>query len=87
PTRTDGVPAPDANFFVTQIIALKFADANQVRAALTPLISKSAGLAVYAPGNILVLSDTKANVQRIKEIVQQMDVQPGDVDFAVIPLQ
>ncbi|HEX9843195.1 MAG TPA: secretin N-terminal domain-containing protein, partial [bacterium] len=87
PTRGKEPGAADASFFVTQIIPLKYADANQVRAALTPLISKSAGLAIYAPGNVLVLSDTEANVRRMQEIIKEMDVPPGDVDFAVIALK
>jgi general secretion pathway protein D len=86
PTRGKG-STEDQAFFITQIIPLKYADANQVRAALTPLISKSAGLAIYAPGNVLVLSDTEPNVRRITEIIQQMDVPPGDVDFVVLALK
>ncbi|HKI97544.1 MAG TPA: type II secretion system secretin GspD [bacterium] len=88
PSPTRGAAGgKDHDYFITQIIPLKYADANQVRAAITPLISKSAGLAIYAPGNVLVLSDTEPNVRRIQEIIKEMDVPPGDVDFAVIPLK
>ncbi len=87
PTRPDGEPGEETNFFLTQIIPLKFADANQVRAALTPLISKSAGLAVYAPGNVMVLSDTEANIKRLLNIIKIMDVPPADIEYAVIILK
>jgi general secretion pathway protein D len=87
PTREEGERGEDTNFFVTQIIPLKYADANQIRAALTPLLSKTAGLAVYTPGNILLLSDTEPAVNRIVSIIKAMDVPPEDVDFLVIRLK
>jgi general secretion pathway protein D len=87
PTRGREGERQEASFFVTQIIPLKYADANQVRAAVTPLVSKSAGLAIYAPGNVLVLSDTESNVRRMQEIIREMDVPPGDVEFVVIALR
>ncbi len=87
PTRQDKKGVKGEGFFLTQIIPLQYADANQVRAALTPLISKSAGLAVYAPGNILVLSDTQSNIRRIMAIVKEMDVPPADVVFFVLSLK
>ncbi|MEE8395267.1 MAG: type II secretion system secretin GspD [bacterium] len=76
-----------ANIFLTQIIPLKFADANQVKAALTPLISKSAALAAYAPSNVILLSDTEANIARILKVIAQLDVAPGDSEFRVYHLK
>ncbi len=86
PTRGKDATGRDS-FFVTQIIPLKYADANQVRAAITPLMSKSAGLAIYAPGNVLVLSDTEANVRRMQDIIKELDVPPGDTGFTVVVLK
>ncbi|MCH8888405.1 MAG: hypothetical protein IIC13_17620, partial [SAR324 cluster bacterium] len=85
PTRPKG-RAGRIGFFRTRIISLKNADANQVRAALTPLMSKSAGLAVYAPANVLVLSDTATNIRRLMQIIRVMDVPSEDVTFTVVKL-
>lgn len=75
------------NALVTQIIPLKYADANLVKSALTPIISKSAALAVYAPANVIMLTDTQANIRRILEVVKEFDVAPGDVEFKVVRLE
>jgi len=85
PTNPDGDSGEGS--FITQIIPLEFADANQIRAALTPLISKSAGLAVYAPGNVLVLSDSESNIRRVMTIVKEMDVSPGDTEYILLQLK
>ena len=75
------------NSLVTQIIPLRFADANLVKAALTPIISKSAALAVYAPANVIMLTDTQSSINRILQVVKEFDVAPGDVEFKVIGLE
>ena len=86
PTRS-GADGAASGQFVTQIIPLRYADANQVRAVLQPMISKAASLVIYAPANVLVVSDNQDNVQRILDIVRSLDVEPGDVEFAVLKLQ
>jgi len=87
PTRTEGGEPGDGNVFLTQIIPLQYADANQVKGALTPIISKTAVLAVYAPADVLVLSDTEENIQRVLAIIKALDVAPSDIEFAVIELK
>lgn len=86
PTRT-GAPRVRGNDFVTQIIPLKYADPNQVKAALTPLINPSAALAVYAPANLLMLSDSEESIRRVLSVVKQLDVAGGDSEFRIIALQ
>ncbi|MBI4081789.1 MAG: type II secretion system secretin GspD [Candidatus Lambdaproteobacteria bacterium] len=86
PTRTEGQEG-DRNVFVTQIIPLKFADANQVRGALQTIISKTAVLAVYPPANVLLLTDAEENVTRVLSIIKELDIAPSDIEFAVIRLK
>ncbi|MBI3993319.1 MAG: type II secretion system secretin GspD [Candidatus Lambdaproteobacteria bacterium] len=87
PTRSEEPKEPGGNQFLTQIIPLRFADANQIKAVLAPIMSKTAALAVYSPANVLVLSDSEENINRIMEIVRALDTQPGDVEFVVIKLK
>jgi general secretion pathway protein D len=87
PTRTDIDERRTGNVLVTQIIPLKFADANLVKAAVTSIISKSAALAVYAPANVILLTDTEANIARILTVIKEFDIAPGDIEFKVIKLQ
>jgi general secretion pathway protein D len=87
PTVTEDRESPTAGGFVTQLIPLRYADANQVRAALQQIQSKTAAISVYAPGNLLIVSDTQDNIQRLISILHELDVEPGDVEYAVIRLK
>lgn len=87
PTRSAGADPEDRNYFVTQIIPLRFADPNQIRTALQNIVSRTAALAVYLPANVLILSDTQDNVQRLMRIIKELDVAPGDVEFAIVQLK
>lgn len=87
PTRTGTDEGIGGNVLVTQIIPLKFADANLVKAALTSIISKSAALAVYAPANVILLTDTQDNIGRILSVIKEFDIAPGDIEFKVFRLQ
>ena len=87
PTRKSTEGGREGNVFLTQIIPLKFADANLVKGALTPIISKSAALAVYAPANVILLTDTESNIKRFLEVVKELDIAPEDIEFKVIPLR
>ncbi|MCZ6474205.1 MAG: type II secretion system secretin GspD [SAR324 cluster bacterium] len=87
PTRRIIEELREGNVFLTQIIPLRFADANQVKGALTPLISKAASLAVYLPANVILLTDTEANIRRVLEVVKELDIAPDDIEFKVISLK
>jgi len=58
---------------VTQVITLSHANAQQLAAVLRPLVSPNSSLAVYAPGNILVLTDTAENIRKIRRIIEVID--------------
>ena len=58
---------------ITQIIPLKFADAEQVQQDLQALVPEYAVLEANVSSNALILTDTAANVRRIAEIVRALD--------------
>ncbi|HPJ92685.1 MAG TPA: type II secretion system secretin GspD, partial [Deltaproteobacteria bacterium] len=60
---------------VTQIIPLKHADANDMRTLLSPLISKGTSqLLAYPQSNVLIITDTMSNIQKIVDILNVVDV-------------
>lgn len=73
--------------FVTQLIPLKFADVNQIRGLVSPLVSKESSLLSYAPTNTLILTETASNIVRLKTIIAALDVKASTKIFRVIPLQ
>jgi len=86
-TLTQARQTKEANFFITQIIPLRFGDANQIKAALTPLISKSAAIAIYPPANILVISDVESNVERLAGLIKELDIPAEDMEFRLVKLK
>ena len=64
--------------YVTQLIRLKHADAQVLAtAALSPLIPKTSNLSVYEPTNTLILTDSAANINRLIEIIADLDIPTG----------
>ena len=90
PTATDdeGALSPaTSDAFVTQLIPLEFADVNQVRGLLSPLVSKESSLLSYTPTNTLILTETSSNIARLKKIIDVLDVKAPTKIFRVTPLQ
>jgi len=58
---------------VTEVIRLRYADASQLMAILRPLIPPNSNLAVYARGNMLLMTDSAANIRRIRAVVKLLD--------------
>jgi general secretion pathway protein D len=70
---------------ITQVIAVQNVNAAQLVPVLRPLQPQSAHLAAYPSGNILIISDHAANVNRIMRIIQRID-QQGDNEVDIINL-
>ncbi|MBL4775886.1 MAG: type II secretion system secretin GspD [Mariprofundus sp.] len=58
---------------VTQVIKLRYADAQQLVALIRPLISPNSHLVAYPRGNMLLLTDSASNIQRIQRIMNLLD--------------
>jgi general secretion pathway protein D len=72
--------------YITQIIQLNNISASKVLAAIRPLVPQYGHLAVYEPSNALIISDTRANIARINELIEQMD-KAAVIGTDVIPLR
>lgn len=71
---------------VTQIIQVQNVSAAQIVPILRPLIPPQGHLAAYAPTNVLIVSDTAGNVERIADIIRRVD-RASDEEVEIIPLQ
>jgi len=58
---------------VTQVMRLKYADAQQLVALIRPLISPNSHLVAYPRGNMLLLTDSASNIHRIQYILSLLD--------------
>jgi general secretion pathway protein D len=70
---------------VTTTIPIANVPANQLVPVLRPIISQYGLLAAYTPSNTLVVTDTQANIARLKQVVTELDTEI-DKDYEVIVL-
>lgn len=59
--------------YVTQVIRLENVSAPKLIPVLRPLVPQQAHMAAYAPSNAIIISDIRANINRMEEIIARMD--------------
>ncbi|MDD2605130.1 MAG: type II secretion system secretin GspD [Desulfobacteraceae bacterium] len=72
---------------VTQIVTLKYADPEEARKLLAPLVSKNSVLLAYPPTGMMILTDVYSNIQRLMRIISAIDVTGVGHEIAVIRLE
>ncbi|TLS74944.1 type II secretion system protein GspD [Mariprofundus erugo] len=73
PIKLAGANSGEGDAMVTQVIRLQYADAQQLQALIRPLISPNSHLVAYPRGNMMLLTDSASNIQRIQKILQLLD--------------
>jgi general secretion pathway protein D len=81
----DPARAPDE--VITQIVPVRYASVTDLNSLLRPLISARGALIAHRETNVLVITDTASNVQRLLEIVALVDVEVALDELAIIPLR
>jgi general secretion pathway protein D len=71
---------------VTRVIQVNNVAAAQLVPILRPLMPQEAHLAAYAPTNVLIASSIEANIDRIVELVQRIDLS-SEAESELIPLK
>ncbi len=70
---TDNLTGVLGNEYVTQVIQLSNVAAVKVLPVLRPLVPQHAHLAAYDPSNAIIVSDTAANIARIRALIERID--------------
>lgn len=73
PIPTENNVTNKDDLYITQVIPLKNTSAAKILAALRPLVPQYGHLTTYEPSNALIITDTRANVARMNELVVQLD--------------
>lgn len=71
---------------VTHVIQLQNVGAAKLIPILRPMVPQQAHMAAYAPSNSIIISDTAANIQRIREVISQMD-RSADQQTTMVTLE
>ena len=66
-------PANAADELITEVIQLFNVPAVQMIESLRPLLPQSATLSAEANSNTIIITDSSANIARIKEIISLLD--------------
>ena len=88
PTTEDSKHLPDAGRFVTQIVQLKYALAQDIQAALVPFAKSQGSIIIIPSTQTVILRDYSENVKRMLEMVEKIDVvTPLEIKAEVIPIK
>ncbi len=71
---------------VTQLIPLKYADPEELKKLFTPLVSKNSVVISYPATNLLIVTDVLSNINRLLQIIKEIDVEENVSEIAVITL-
>jgi general secretion pathway protein D len=74
PVRVDDGELRLTDEYVTQVIQLENISAAKLIPVLRPLVPQQAHMAAYAPSNAIIISDIAANIERIRDIIERMDL-------------
>jgi len=85
-TRFKSKGDSDNDQVVTQLIPLRFADPDEVKRLLTPMVSKSSVILSYAPTNTLIITDNYSNIARLMKILKTIDVPGVGREVTVFPV-
>ena len=71
---------------VTRVVPVNNVAAAQLVPVLRPLLPQEAHLAAYTPTNVLIVSSTAANVDKLVELIHTVD-QSNESEIELIPLK
>lgn len=71
---------------ITRVIEIKHVSATQLVPILRPLVPPQGHLAAYPPSNMLIISDSALNIERLLSIIARIDQKTSD-EIEVISLE
>jgi general secretion pathway protein D len=74
PIYSRGAPIPDTGAYVTRLYRLKYVPAVEAQKLLTKFKTKEGDVTIYEPGQLVIMTDTGSNIQRMVRLVEEIDV-------------
>jgi general secretion pathway protein D len=91
PVRTvvgrDATALPSSDEVLTQIVPLEFINAQEAVNLLRPFVPQQGTIAPYRETNLLIITDTAANIRRLLDMLKLVDVEVALDDLQIIPLK
>src|SRR5271167_566504 len=73
--------------YVTRMVRLKNVDAASVIGVIQPMVSHDGLVAAFPGDNTVIVTDDAYNVQRLVQIIDELDVRGEQASIVVIPLK
>lgn len=86
PLYAPGSLVPDTDRFVTRLYRLKNTGADEVAALLVKFKSAEGDITVYPPGQLLIITDTGSQIQRMIRIIEEIDVGAAGAKMWIEPV-
>ena len=91
--RSDAIPVfgpglgpPPQDQYVTRLLHLDHASADELKGVLDRLKGRDAEVMSYAPTDTLIITDLGTNIHKLEEVIRQLDVALGGEKIYVIKL-
>ncbi len=81
-----GAPAALADQLETRLIQVQHNAASELLPLIRPLVPQYGHLAAVPSSNALIISDRRANIARLEELIRQLD-QKNEKDYSVLNLR
>jgi len=82
----DGQIREPSDSFVTRVVPLRYVDATDAASVLQPLVSHDGLISAYAATNSLIIIDTTANLARLRQLIDELDVAGHERTVEVLHL-
>jgi len=79
--------SPYTDAFITRIIQMENISALDMSNAIKSLVSKEGNLFAYPATNSLIITDTGANIDRLLNIINELDTEGPSESIEIIPLR
>ncbi len=79
--------SPFADPYMTRILNIQYIDVNEISKIVKGLISNEGSVTAYAPTQMLIITDSKANIAKVMRIIENLDVKGYQEKFALIPVK
>ncbi len=86
PTYGTDQAAPTEDRYVTRMLRLQHAPADEVANVLGHFKSKDGDITVASSGNLLIITDTGSNIRRMMQIVEEVDVGAAGDQMWIEPI-
>ncbi|MFT3775363.1 MAG: secretin N-terminal domain-containing protein [Minicystis sp.] len=79
-------PIPNEDRYITRLYRLAHIDATETANLLTKFKTKEGDITVYPAGNLLIITETGSNIQRMMRILEEVDVGGAGEQLWVEPI-